>query len=107
MTAPTWKRSLPPEVVAIDVTVGEVHGALVGLVLVLARNVRHHGEAPRDDGPLGAAQGREIGFGHVRIKIVDSERAPADEHFYAICPSIELDGRSEGMLARARGQQGQ
>ena len=49
--APARKRRLAPEVVPINVAVSEVHGALVGLIVVFARNVRYHWEAARDDSP--------------------------------------------------------
>ena len=55
--------ALAPEVDAVDVSVSEEQGAVVRVVVALARDILDHGVPAGDDGPLGGAQGMEVGLG--------------------------------------------
>src|SRR5947208_4521948 len=91
--APAGKLGPSPEVVPVDVPVGEIHSPRVGLIAVFAGYVRVHGEAARDDGPLGAAQGKEIRLGGGGAKVVGREGMPAHQNVDAITLALDFHGR--------------
>ena len=78
------RRGLAPEIDAVDVAVREEQGAMVRMVVVFTRNVRAHGESPRDDGALWRAERRHVGLGRVGAKVVIGERLSANQHVHGI-----------------------
>src|SRR5207248_5906912 len=65
--APRRKRRFPPEIEAVDVAVREIHRALMRLVAIVARDLRRHRIAARDDGALRAPNRVVGGFGDRRL----------------------------------------
>src|SRR5579863_6197445 len=84
-----------PEIIAPNVSVSKVQGALVRLetaiVLMIRGNVVAHREGTSDNGPVGVTQRLKIGFGDVGIEMVSSEGLPPDRDFDAICLSRQAN----------------
>jgi len=78
--APPWKRGFSPEVEPVDVAVREVHGTLMRLVVVFARDGGRHREPARHDRAVRAAKGKEIRFRDRRIKVIRGKGVAPDQH---------------------------
>ena len=66
-----------PEVVAVDIAVGEPEGTMMGVVGLFSRDVLFHGEVPGETGAGGADEGVEVG--EVVIGAVFSDEGVAVE----------------------------
>src|SRR5690348_1668966 len=95
---------LRPEVDLVNVAVSKIHGTLVGVVVVLARQVRHHGPSARHNSPLRAPQRREIRLGRLRAKMIGGEgsaanfngnRLSASGDFYKFLPLQQRTAQQE------------
>jgi hypothetical protein len=82
--------------------VRKVHGALVWLIVVFARDIIQHREAASDDGAAGASQGKKIGLGNPGVKVVRREWAAPNQNVNLMSILLELHrfSTAKGKLTR-------
>ena len=86
-------RFVAPEIVAVDVAVGEPQAAVVRMIVGFAGNIGDHGEAARHDFAIGGAQRMQVGFGGLRTDVEIGERLAVDLHgdlFLALLRDLDL-----------------
>ena len=95
VVAPTGILCLTPEVVSVDVPMSEVHGPLMRLIMIFARDIGHR-EAARHHRSLGASQEKQIWLGGRRSKVVAGERPARDGDIDAIRFAPDVDSLPAG-----------